>query len=69
MEETKVNWKEKAVARREENEALKKRLEELKASRDIWQNRFRNMRELLKKVKAQNKELTKELDGIKKKLK
>jgi len=62
-------WKEKAKRRREENEALKKRLEELKESRNVWWKKFHEYREKLKEEKKITKRLEKELNESKKKLK
>ena len=62
-------WKEKAKRRREENEALKKRLEELKESRNVWWRKFHEYREKLKEEKKITKRLEKELNESKKKLK
>jgi len=38
------NWKGKAIARRKENEKLRKRLKELKASRDGWKNKYKALK-------------------------
>ena len=59
-------WKEKAKRRREENEALKKRLEELKESRNVWWKKFHEYREKLKEEKKITKRLEKELNESKK---
>lgn len=54
-------WKERAINRRAENKALKKRIKELKKSRDGWKNKYMSIK--------QEKELfEKELKTIKKKL-
>ena len=34
-------WKEKAIARRKENEKMKKRIKELRASRDNWKSKYK----------------------------
>jgi len=54
-------WKERAINRRAENKALKKRIKELTKSRDGWKNKYMSIK--------QEKELfEKELKIIKKKL-
>lgn len=54
-------WKSKAVNRNAENKELKKRIKELKASRDAWKNKYKEKSALSTLYK-------KELDMIKKKI-
>jgi hypothetical protein len=55
------NWKEKALERRLENKALKKRITELTLSRDSWKEKYVAKKE-------QSDYLENEMDKIKKKL-
>jgi hypothetical protein len=54
-------WRERAIARREENKALKKRIKEIKSSRDKWKSKY-----LL--IKEEKDFYENELQKIKKKL-
>lgn len=56
-----IDWKERAISRRIENKALKKRIKELLISRDIWNNRATN-------AKKENDELKAKLNAVKKKI-
>jgi uncharacterized coiled-coil DUF342 family protein len=55
------DWKDRAIERRLENKALKKRIKELKISRDGWHDRAMD-------YKQENDELTTKLNSIKKKI-
>lgn len=55
------DWKVRAIDRRLENKALKKRIKELTLSRDTW-------REKSKKHKEEKEALQKKLNAVKKKL-
>lgn len=59
--EDSLNWRQKALARRVENKELRKRIKELKASRDNWKNKY-----LTHKEKSDFLEF--EIQKIKKKL-
>jgi hypothetical protein len=48
------NWKAKAIARRHENKALKKRLTELIHSRDAWRVKAQTYQQQLADVQAQH---------------
>ena len=56
-----IDWKERAVDRRIENKALKKRIKELHISRDIWNKRATE-------AKKENDDLKSKLNAIKKKI-
>lgn len=56
-----INWKERAINRRVENKALKKRIKELTISRDKWNERAIN-------AKKENNELKAKLNAVKKKI-
>ncbi len=56
-----IDWKARAIDRRIENKALKKRIKELTISRDIWNKRATN-------AKKENDELKTKLNAIKKKI-
>lgn len=56
-----VNWKEKSIRRGKEAKALKKRIRELIASRDLWKAKYME-------VKAKRDVYEEELTKIKKKL-
>ncbi len=56
-----TNWRTKAIQRRLENKELKKRIKELKKSRDGWKAKSQ-------KVSSINKKIKHEIDLIKKKL-
>jgi hypothetical protein len=55
------DWKERAIERRIENKALKKRIKELIISRDIWNKRATN-------AKKENDDLKAKLNAVKKKI-
>jgi len=55
------DWKERAIERRIENKALKKRIKELTQSRDLWRDKSAEF-------KKQNEALTNQINNIKKKL-
>ena len=55
------DWKYRAIERRLENKALKKRIKELKISRDGWHDRAMDSKQM-------NDELTTKLNSIKKKI-
>ena len=55
------NWREKAIQRRLENKELKKRIKELKKSRNSWKVKFQQVSNVNKKIKH-------EIDLIKKSL-
>lgn len=58
-------WKAKAIARRQENEALKKRLAELASSRDTWKAKAQATQARLEAVQAaQRHEKNSVLPGI-----
>ena len=42
-----INWEIRAKDRRLENKALKKRIKELKVSRDLWKSKYINSRDTL----------------------
>lgn len=48
-------WKRKAIKRRYENKKLRKRLKELKESRDLWKNKAHNSNELISELKDELK--------------
>lgn len=54
-------WKSRAIERREENKALKKRIKEITQSRDNWKNKYKD-------TKIQKDLYESELNKIKKKL-
>ena len=56
-----IYWKSKSVTRNAENKELKKRIIELKFSRDNWKSKYMLTREQLLKVE-------KEIEAIKKKI-
>jgi hypothetical protein len=56
-----IDWKERAIHRRIENKALKKRIKELTISRDIWNKRATD-------AKKENDDLRSKLNAIKKKI-
>ena len=56
-----IDWKERAIVRRIENKALKKRIKELHISRDIWNKRATD-------TKKENDDLKSKLNAIKKKI-
>lgn len=39
------NWKDKAIARRQENERLRKRIKELEASRALWKDKYKTLQQ------------------------
>ena len=47
-------WKEKATERTKENKALKKRINELKSSRDKWKFKFENIKSKVIESKKKN---------------
>lgn len=47
-------WKDKAIARRQENVALKKRVAELIQSRDAWKVKAQSNQQLIAKLQAEN---------------
>lgn len=51
-------WKAKALARRHENVALKKRLEELTQSRDTWKSRAQSGEIAMAALQAENQHLS-----------
>lgn len=55
------DWKVRAIDRRIENKALKKRIKELTTSRDIWNKRATD-------AKRENDDLKTKLNAIKKKI-
>jgi len=55
------DWKVRAIDRRIENKALKKRIKELTISRDIWNKRATE-------AKGENNDLKSKLSAIKKKI-
>jgi uncharacterized coiled-coil DUF342 family protein len=55
------DWRDRAIERRLENKALKKRIKELKISRDGWHDRAMD-------YKQQNDEYAVKLNSIKKKI-
>jgi hypothetical protein len=55
------DWRDRAINRRVENKALKKRIKELVISRDGWHDRAMD-------YKQENDELTTKLNSIKKKI-
>ena len=61
MDNTSINWKEIAIKRRLENKELKKRIKEVKISRDTWKEKASN-------IKTEKEILEKTLTRIKKKL-
>ena len=44
------NWKDKAIARRKENEQLKKRIKELTTSRDGWKSKYKFLKKKMQKT-------------------
>lgn len=56
-----IDWKERAISRRIENKALKKRIKELLISRDKWNKRATD-------AKKENDDLKAKLNAIKKKI-
>lgn len=56
-----IDWKERAIDRRIEIKALKKRIKELIISRDIWNKRATD-------AKRENDDLKSKLNSIKKKI-
>ena len=56
-----IDWKGRAIDRRIENKALKKRIKELIISRDIWNKRATD-------AKRENDDLKSKLNSIKKKI-
>ena len=61
-------WKAKAIARRQENVALKKRLAELTQSRDAWKEQAQASHTLLADLPAENQRFTQPAPRKKKKL-
>jgi len=52
------NWKAKAIARRQENVALKKRMTELRQSRDAWKENAQARQTLIAELQMENRRLT-----------
>lgn len=52
-------WKEKAKERGLENKFLKQRIKELTASRDIWKNKSKEMRNKTRELESENRDLKK----------
>ena len=56
-----IDWKTRAINRRAENKALKKRIKELVISRDLWHKKAMDS-------KKENVELVTKLNSVKKKI-
>lgn len=59
-------WKAKALARRHENVALKKRMVELTQSRDPWKDRAQRSEKAMVALQAENRRLAQPAAPIKK---
>lgn len=57
-------WKSRSVKRNAENKELKKRIEELKASRNNWKNKYMLKRDQFKKVEKEISSIKKTIDKI-----
>ncbi len=60
-------WKAKAIARRQENVVLKKRLAELMQSRDAWKARAQTSQAVLAELQAENRRVSQPAPPKKKK--
>jgi len=56
-----ITWKKKAVERRLENKELKKRIEELKTSRDRWKEKAQTARMVSEQVQTENEKIKKQV--------
>ena len=57
-------WKSRSVKRNAENKELKKRIEELKASRNNWKNKYMLKRDQFKKVEKEISSIKKTIEKI-----
>ncbi len=60
-------WKAKAIARRQENVALKKRLAELMQSRDAWKERAQTSQAVIVELQAEHRRVSQPAPPKKKK--
>lgn len=57
-------WKERAITRRAENKALKKRIKELTISRDNWKNKYMSVKQIKDLFENELKNIKKKLNEI-----
>ncbi len=57
-------WKSRSVKRNAENKELKKRIEEIKASRNNWKNKYMLKRDQLKKIEKEISSIKKTIEKI-----
>lgn len=57
-------WKSRSVKRNAENKELKKRIEELKASRNNWKNKYMFKRDQFKKIEKEISSIKKTIEKI-----
>lgn len=57
-------WKERAIIRRAENKALKKRIKELTESRDNWKFKYRSVKKIKDLFENELKSIKKKLNEI-----
>ena len=58
------NWEIRAKERRVENKALKKRIKELKVSRDLWKSKYINSRDTLMTIQRKVESVKKNVQQI-----
>ncbi len=58
------NWEIRAKERRVENKALKKRIKELKVSRDLWKSKYINSRDTLMTIQKKFESVKKNVQQI-----
>lgn len=59
-----IDWKERAISRRMENKALKKRIKELYISRDIWNKRATEGKKEIDDLKSKLNAIKKKINQI-----
>jgi len=57
-------WRERAINRRDENKALKKRIKEIKRSRDQWKDKYLFIKEEKEFYENELKKIKKKLNEI-----
>ena len=57
-------WRERAINRRDENKALKKRIKEIKLSRDQWKDKYLSIKEEKEFYENELKKIKKKLNEI-----
>ena len=57
-------WRQRAISRRDENKALKKRIKELTTSRDQWKSKYYKIKEEKEFFENELKKIKKQLNVI-----